>query len=210
MAYEYKVTVGGVEYGMNDIQANSVTLTQRLYDAPSIGGTWSAEFVMSFWPKENPPRMAEVRPYLRQTSEDPWYQLGIFWIDTRQQNGTLMTIHAFDVMLKSGQIWTPDQSLEFPMTMERASGIFAAAMGTSLDPRCTFDPTYTIDYPANDYTMRDILGYIAVAHGGNWIVTDAGQLLLVPLFGSMPEDASFLIEEKEGSAITFGGTRILG
>ena len=208
MAYEYKVTVGGVEYGMNDILADSVTLNQQLFDAPSIGGTWSAEFDMSFWPKEKPPRMAEVRPYLRQTPDEPWHQLGIFWIDTREQDDELLTIHAYDVILKAGKVWTPDQSLSFPMTMEQASKTIASIMGTTLDPRCVFDPSYKVDYPANEYTMRDILGYIAAAHAGNWIVTDAGQLLLVPLFGSAPAETNYLIEEN-GSAIVIGGKCIL-
>lgn len=209
MAYEYKVTVGGVEYGMNDILADSVSLTQQLFDSPSIGGAWSAEFFMSFWPKEKPPRMAEVRPYLRQTPDEPWHQLGIFWIDTREQDDELLTIHAYDVILKAGKVWVPDQSLRFPMTMEQASKTIAALMGTTVDKRCVFDPTYTIDHPANDYTLMDVLCYIAAAHGGNWIATAAGELLLVPLFGSAPAETFYLIEEKKGDAITFGGTRIL-
>ena len=66
----------------------------------------------------------------------------------------------------------------------------------------------TIDYPANNYTLRDVLRFIAAANVGNWIITSENNLLLVPLFGSMPEETNFLVDES-GSAITFGGVRII-
>ena len=66
---------------------------------------------------------------------------------------------------------------------------------------------YTIDYPANDYTVRNELCFIAAAHGGNWIITDENKLYLVPLL-SAPAETNYLVEEY-GDAITFGGDRIL-
>ena len=55
--------------------------------------------------------------------------------------------------------------------------------------------------------MREVLAEIAVANAGNWIITDAGKLLLVPL-NSIPAETHYLVTEY-GYAITFGGTRIL-
>lgn len=204
---EYKATVGGVEYGMDRIE--SAELDQKLFDTPSVGGTVCAQFTMTFWPTEDPPRMAEVRPYVRDAGETDWTPLGIFWIDQRREASGRMDLTCFDVMLKAEAVWTPSQDLQFPMSMEAASQAIAKVMGTTLDPRCAFQESYTVDYPANDYTMRDVLGFIAGAHGGNWIVTAAGRLLLVPLFGSMPPETHYLVEEEEGAAITFGGVRIL-
>ena len=80
-------------------------------------------------------------------------------------------------------------------------------MGVNLDKRTVLNSAYTIDYPANDYTVRNELCFIAAAHGGNWIITDAGDLLLVPLL-SMPAETNYLITEY-GDAITFGGVKIL-
>ena len=48
---------------------------------------------------------------------------------------------------------------------------------------------------------------IAAAHGGNWHMSDAGRLRLVPLL-SAPAESSLLVTE-HGDAILFGGVRIL-
>lgn len=202
---EYKVTVGGVEYGMDRIEAAEIS--QELFSAPSVGGAVCAQFTMTFRPKAAPPRMAEVRPFARDADQAEWVPLGIFWIDQRTEKDGRLEITCYDVMLKGEAEWIPDQALEFPMSMEAAARAIAAKMGTALDERCAFRAGYTVDYPANEYTMRDVLRYIAAAHGANWLVTAAGELLLAPLYGSMPPETSLLIRE-DGAAITIGGVRI--
>ena len=93
------------------------------------------------------------------------------------------------------------------MTMAAAAQEIADLMGVTIDPRTVLSTAYTVDYPANDYTLRDVLRYIAAAHAGNWIMTDVGQLRLVT-FGEIPAETYYLVTEY-GSAITFGGDRIL-
>lgn len=80
-------------------------------------------------------------------------------------------------------------------------------MQVEIDSRTVLNPAYAIDHPANNYTIRDELCFIAAAHGGNWIMTGEGKLLLVPLL-SIPEETSFLVTEY-GSAITLGGVKLL-
>lgn len=206
MSYEYQVDVGGVMYGMNDLK--SVEITSPLFDKYSVGNACSAELDMSFWPTEDPPRMAKIIPYVRETGTEEWYQLGVFYIDTRPQTGTLMQIVAFDAMLKSEVVWEPDDDMEFPMTMERGANIIAGLMGVEMDERCVFNSTYTMDYPDTQYTLRMALQDIAAAHAGNWIMTNEGRLLLIPLGTSAPPETHYLIDET-GDYITFGGDRIL-
>ena len=203
---EYKVDVGGVVYGMGNIQ--EVNIIQPLFDTLSVGNACTAELNMTFWPTQTVPRMARIVPYARKSSDEAWQQLGIFYIDTRSKQGDALSIVAYDIMLRGEVIWEPRQSLEFPMTMPAAAAEIARLMGTTLDRRTVLNTAYTVDYPANDYTLRDVLGFIAGAHAGNWIVTAAGQLLLVPLFGSLPPETHYLIEE-QGAALTFGGVRLL-
>ena len=202
---EYKVTAGGAEYGMDRIEAAEIS--QELFSVPSVGGAVCAQFTMTFRPEAEPPRMAEVRPFARDAGQTEWTPLGIFWIDQRSEKNGKLEITCYDGMLKAEAEWIPDEALEFPMSMEAAAGVIAALMGTELDERCAFHAGYAVDYPANGYTLRDVLRYIAAAHGGNWLMTAAGKLLLAPLYGSMPPETSQLITE-EGDAITFGGVRI--
>lgn len=203
---EYYVDIGGVTYGMGDIA--SVNIEQPLFDKLSVGNACSAKLTIVFWEITTVPRMAKITPYARRASTDAWVKQGEFYIDTRSLSDGKMTVVAYDAMLKSEIVWYPSQHLVFPMTMPNAAQEIASLMGVGIDSRTVLNSAYQVDYPANDYTLRDVLRYIAAAHAGNWILTTEGELLLVPLFSSMPVETNYLITEY-GAAITFGGTRIL-
>lgn len=206
MSYEYQVSVAGVMYGMGDIQ--SVNITHPLFESLSVGNACSAELLMSFWPSVEPPRMAEIIPYEREAGQKEWHQLGIFYIDTRTRKRDLLTVIAYDAMLRSEELWPANFFGPFPITMVEAVDIACREMEVELDPRTSIDPAYSIDMLDSNDSIRDVLGFVASANGGNWIVTDEGKLLLVPLFGSMPPETHYLIDES-GDAITLGGDRIL-
>lgn len=205
MAYEYKVDIAGTTYGMNDIQ--SAEIEQPLFEKVSVGNTCNAKLTLVIWALGDIPRMAQIIPYCREEGTEEWTQLGVFFISTRREIEDKLEIVAYDCMLKSENPWVPDQSLEFPMTMGAAAAEIARLMGTELDERCSFNDSYFVDYPANEYAMRDILEFIATAHAGNWIVTGEGKLLLVPLYG-MPPETNYLVNER-GRAITFAGVKII-
>lgn len=208
---ERKINIAGTDYGEDTIV--SLTTTGGLFadGTLSVGSAVSREINLSLWNISTTiPKMAKLIPYYRlsngtQTSE--WVQKGVFYIDTRSIDSGLLTIHGYDDMLKAEQIWTPDQSLEFPMPMTQVVDIIANIMGVEIDARTVLNSSYTVDYPANDYTLRDVLRFIAAAHGGNWIMSDVGKLRLIKL-GELADETNYLIDES-GDWITFGGDRIL-
>lgn len=206
---ETKVTVGGVE-------PSKVTYCRTsggLYtDDADIGFCISRTISMRFIPGGDVPRRAKIELFVRLRYEDQeseWIPKGVFYINTRETDKVtgIMTITGYDAMHGADVVWKPDQSLEFPVSMPDAVAEFARIMGVEIDPRTSLNSAYTIDYPANDYTIREELGFIAIAHAGNWIVSDAGKLLLVPLL-SIPAETNYLVTEY-GDAITFGGVRVL-
>ena len=202
---KYKVLIDNEEYIDADIR--SANIERPLFDQLSIGNACEATLKIVFRKKTVIPTTAKMIPYALVNNQ--WEQLGVFYLDERSIKPTgIMTVVAYDSMLKADKVWVPDQSLEFPMPMDDAVDIIAELMGITVDPRTNVSHAYTIDYPANDYTLRDVLNFIAVANGGNWTITRNDQLLLVPLVGSMPPETHYLIEEN-GFAITFGGDRIL-
>ena len=177
----------------------------------SAGGAVAREIDVVLWDVDSTsiPKMAKMKPYYRltngtQTSE--WIQKGVFYIDTRVTDSGLLTIHGYDDMLKAEQVWRP-QGLTFPMSMQQAANVIAGLMGVELDSRCVFNSSYTVSYPANEYTLRDVLRFIAAAHGGNWIMSDIGELWLVPL-NTLPAE-TFLLCDEDGDAIQFGSDFIL-
>ena len=208
MAKTYQVSVDGVMYDMSQIA--SLRIHQPLFDRFGPGNACSQELELVFYPGVTPATMAKVIPYYMDPDEDvtEFTQLGVFYTDVKDTDSTgRMTITAYDSMLKTEQPFlTTGDVGQWPRTMDVVAQQIAEAIGVTIDPRTTV-AQYDVQYP-NDYTMREVLGYIAAANGGNWIITAQDQLLLVPLFSSMPPSTHYLVDQR-GRPIVFGNTRIL-
>ena len=147
-----------------------------------------------------------------QASE--WIPKGVFFFSTRKTDRVtgVLGVHGYDAMLKAEETWL-DSSYDtetWPMPAATAVADIAARMGVAVDSRTVLNAAFPVQYPVDDegdMTMREALSRIAVANAGNWIITDEGKLLLVGL-NSMPKETNYLVTET-GSAITFGGVRIL-
>lgn len=212
---EYQFDIAGTIYGPEAEVTH--TVDSGLYEKWGIGNAATAKLTLSLF-AEAIPRAAKIKRYIRlrngeQVSE--WLPKGVFFANRRSEEDGCWTIEAFDAMRRAEVPWEPDQALAFPLPMPDAVREFARIMGVEVDSRTTLNPAYTIDYPASDpdsenggyYSIRSILQWIAAAHGGNWIITGEGRLLLVPLL-STPKETNYLVTE-HGGAITFGGVRIL-
>lgn len=203
---EYQFDIGGVIYGPEREVEHSVDT--GLYEEFGIGNATTAKLTLKLY-ADSIPRAATIRRYVRlkngsQVTE--WLPKGVFFTNRRSEEDGQWAVEAFDAMRKAERVWVPDQSLVFPMTAPDAVREIARIMQVQVDSRTQLNSTYTIDYPANDYTLRDELRFIAAAHAGNWIVTDEGKLLLVPLLSAPPE--TFFLITEYGDPITFGGVKI--
>lgn len=208
--YEFRVDIDGERYGMDTL--TSVNISQPLFDKFSVGLACCACMIVKYRFDLEPSRGAKLVAYCRPLgSNDPWYQLGVFFIDLRSTRTEVKTLTCYDSMMKADIQFLDNNDTEFvdewPKKMYLVVQEIAERMGIKLDSRTHINPTYTIDYP-NDDTMRTMLQYIAAAHAGNWIITRNDELLLVPLYASMPPETFFLVEEN-GSPIAFGEDRIL-
>lgn len=214
---EYAFDINGVWYGPEAEVTHSVD--NSLYDSFGIGNAMCATLTMNLY-TDSVPRAAVIKRYVRLvngTQISEWLPKGTFYTNHRTSEDGYWTIEAYDAMLKADVPWNPDQSLVFPLAMDKAVDVFAKIMGVEIDPRTYINPAYTIDYPAtdqesedsvnNNYTIRQELQWIAASHGGNWIITDEEKLLLVPL-GGEPDETHYLVTEY-GDAIVIGGVRIL-
>lgn len=211
---EYQFNINNTIYGPEAEVSHSVD--NGLYEEFGIGNAACAKLTLSMF-TDNIPRAATIKRYIRLINGDQvseWLPGGVYFVNRRAVEDGYWTVEAFDVMRKAEQPWEPDQSLSFPLPMTKAVDIFCRIMGCELDERTVLNPAYTIDYPASDpesetgdyYSIRQELQWIAAAHGGNWIVTAEGKLLLVGL-GQEPEETNYLVTEY-GAPILFGGVAI--
>lgn len=208
--YEYNLTMGETTYTMDDLV--SVDFHHPLFASFGVGNTCAAELVVKFYSETAPARMSDVVALYREKETSTWYSLGTFFIDTRTYIDGMYTLVCYDSMLKSDTVYldyftTEVDAGDWPKTPTAIVAEIATYMGLTVDVATVLNDAYSVTYP-NSEVMRTLLGWIAAAHGGNWTVTRANTLLLVPLFTSMPAETDYLVTE-DGNAITFAETRIL-
>lgn len=204
---EYAFDIDGVWYDSAAEIDHSVDY--GLYDDFSFGNACISTLNIKLY-ADNIGKKAKIQRFVRLKNGGEvteWLPKGVFFANRRSEEDGYWTVEAVDALRKSEVIWMPEQSLVFPMRMTTAVNLFCEIMEVELDPRTILNANYTIDYPANDYTLRDELCFISAAHGGNWTMTDAGKLRLIPMW-ELPPETNYLVTER-GYAITFGGDRIL-
>lgn len=204
---EYAFEINGDWYGSEAEVNHSVDYS--LFEKFSIGNAMSATLTMDLYASEIP-RGAVIKRYVRLVNGariSEWLPKGVFFVNRRTVEDGLWSIEAYDAMLKADITWTPRPGFTWPCTMEAAARDIALSMGVELDERNVYLPYTMKAYPEGEYMRRDALSDIAAAHGGNWYMSDAGKLRLVPLI-SFPAETNYLVTE-HGDAILFGGVRIL-
>ena len=201
---EWRVTINGTVYDQDKLVYSAgggngaPRLTRQMFSGtqPEAGRAVSAQFTCAVMEASSAiPRMASVVPAYRisaGSSASEWMTLGTFYIDTRQTDkvtGALL-LTCYDRMLVAdgagGKRYADLTGFdEWPQTMAAVVNEIAGIMGISVDARTTIrtGTGYNVEYP-NDLTMREVLQQIAAAHAGNWCITPANSLRLVPLTGT--------------------------
>lgn len=185
---------------------------QLMSEKRPIGNANSSVLQMTYIPTRQPARRAEICLFTRLVGADgtrtDWLPKGVFYISNRKKGhyGDLSLV-AYDALRQTERpYWTEGDTGEWPRSAPDVVADIAQHMGVAIDPRTKLNAEYKVEFP-NDLTDREILEHIAAAHGGNWCMTDVGELLLVCL-GELPDETNYLVNN-HGDAILFGGVRIL-
>lgn len=212
---EVRAIIAGVTYDQTKIVSAS-SKAALMDKAATIGNCVAKELNLVLRNPGEIPRMAEIRMEFRLnsgTQQSEWLPKGTFFIDTRDEGNGVLTIDAFDPMLKCDQSFTTSgEQGTWPRTDITVVNQIADRIGVTVDSRTTAIITagYTIQYPGygeGAYTMREMLGFIGSMYAGNWIITDENKLRLLVL-GDMPDDSTSLLITEYGEYITMGGFRI--
>ena len=178
----------------------------------SIGNAVSATCRFTVRTTNTIPKSAQVQIKMRltdgaQTSE--WLPAGTFYVSHRTRDAVtgLITLECYDALLKANAeavfvaaLLTADgtpivtangevlcyAASPFPMSMATTAQMLADEMGVTIDPSTTLKTgaNYIIQSVENGQTIHDVLGKIAAANGGNWIITPYNTLKLVPVVSS--------------------------
>ena len=216
---ESRCFIAGYEYGENRIVYIHTSGDLYRKNSPGVGGSTAREIDLTVRFPDDIPRMARITLETRLVLRDEvtreilqaaeWIPQGIFYIDTREEDpdNDEITLHGYDEMLQLEAVYIRDGEdlTAVPDTMPEMAADIAARIGTVIDPRTQLKP-YAVSPPFG-YTMREIMGWIAAAHGGNWILTGTGEFFLRPLAG-IPAEDGFLVTE-DGDDILLGDARLV-
>lgn len=215
------IATAGADNGFREDLLRSVSVTNAMFGGtPVLGQCVSAEVdIEMLIPEMVIPRMAQIRVYNRIFNSEltsGWLNQGVFYIDTRSYDNTIdgirtLRLHGFDAMLMTERayVW----NLETGATDIEVVNDIAEQLQFSVDPRTAAIMTrgYTIESEqVGQYSMREILGYLAGAYAGSFIMTPTNELRLVQLT-SVPPETNYLavFEGPVIYSLTFGGDRIL-
>ena len=113
-------------------------------------------------------------------------------------------------MLKTSQAMVDDSDREsdWPKSMAVVVQEIAYRIGVPIDPRTRINRgmNYMVPFPKG-YTMQQVLGWIGACNGGNWTITDEGELRLVTLTAP-PAENYHVVDEKFNDIITGDGSTL--
>lgn len=209
-----RAVIGGKEY----YRISAPQISHSLATEPlSIGNCNAASLNLDVLLEdgEEIPEAASVRIIAQLTDLDVTNRtevlpFGEFWVDTCKNVGNLYTLSCYDSMLKTSQAMVDDSDSEsdWPKSMAVVVQEIAYRIGVPIDPRTRINRgmNYMVPFPKG-YTMQQVLGWIGACNGGNWTITDEGELRLVTLTTPPPENYH-VVDEKFNDIITGDGSTL--
>ena len=188
---QYRFTINGTVMSPDFIQGVP-TIEKPMMLEPVIGRccTGSLTIDVRQGDIEKIPKAASVDVDCRLSSYDKtltsdWVPQGRYFVTKRSGYGDLVTLTCRDSMINAGKTYidkAQNTSRVWPAPMADILADIARIMNVTIDPRTEIQTgsEYTISVPDNDMLMSEILAKIAAVHGGNFIITESGQLRLVP------------------------------
>lgn len=208
------VATAAADTGFREESLYSITTSDTVFSGsvPEVGAVISGEIDIDMVkPVAEIPRRARLVPYVRVTDGtdcSEWIQQGVFFVDTKSvtANDTgaeHLYIHGYDAIVMLEETYPSDSSHSYPLLDKTMVQFIADSIGVAVDER-TWDimtDGYLFPLPAG-YSSREVLGMIASAYAGSFIMTELGELRLVQI-NEMPKETRLLIDHA-GYRITFG------
>lgn len=213
------IDFGGAESAFRETQLMSLSTKHGVFNEnyPVVGSAISGEIdIAMIKPLGELPKRARLAPYVRVTDGvrySEWLPKGVYYIDTREtshnSNGLdILTIHGYDAMLMFEQNYPSDDTNDYPLLDRTMVQFIADSIQIAVDPRTwtRMNKNYMLPLPVG-YSSREVLGMIAASYGGNFVISDEGELLLIRLC-DLPKETNYLTTEY-GDVILFGDDKIV-
>lgn len=202
---DVRAVIAGQEY--TDFPSVPIITRGAMQEGLGIGNAVSAMCALSLRPLGTIPKAAEVQVSIRLNdgaTVSEWLPAGTFYVSRRSLDPVtgVLSLECYDALLKANAVltdvpWTTETgevmttetgewmyfNAAFPCAMADLAADIALLLGTTIDHRTEIGTgaAYVVNSLPEGASIHDALAAIATANGGNWIITPAGQLRLVPL-----------------------------
>ena len=186
---EYYFEIDGTIYEEEDVRDTPI-IERNLTREPVIGRCCTGSLTLTVQPKFTIPRTSTVVAFCRLRSGNiatSWMEMGQYWVSRRSGRGGLVTLTCRDAMIFAGSTYADKTGFEeWPQPMPAVLEEIAGIMGVGIDSRTLIHTTadFVVNYPNEDTMISEVLSVIAATHGGNFVITETGQLRLIPLLGT--------------------------
>lgn len=185
---ELLVTIDGKPYAAQDIVSCEIE-RNLLENTAEVGNATAAVLTLEISQGKAIPKRAKVVVQYRLMLDDArtdYIPKGTYWINTREKDGRYLKLTCYDAILMAQQDYLGDVTADdWPQQETACVTEIAQRIGVEIDPRTQIGTgdNHQVSMPVGR-TMREVLEQIAAANGGNWCITPAGKLLLVPFAGT--------------------------
>jgi hypothetical protein len=125
------------------------------------------------------PSNAEIRPYIKlygDGASSEWMPFGVFYIDSRKYINDVWEFVAYDKLMLANQPW--ETSLMLPNTMNNVMDEICTILDIELVPGLLIH-SYDVPLTTQEFTIRQVIGYIAACHAANAKINKDGKLAFI-------------------------------
>jgi len=182
---DVKVNIQGTDYTGSSVIEFEIEDSAVLDEAFAIGTVIPSKLSLSILTSDDIVSNAVIKPYIMfkgSNGNTEWIPLGEYYIDSRKYLNKVYSFTCYDKLILAEQSFK--SSLIYPKTMKNVLEEICTQLGLTLDDGTLIDGSYMIPYKSDEYTIRDMLSYIASAHGCSCRLKKDGKISFITFTGT--------------------------
>jgi len=177
--FDVKILMNGTEYNSNKVVEFELYESIVEGEDYTIGAAVPTRLDLTIRTEDIFPSNAEIKPYIKlygDGTSSEWMPLGVFYIDSRKYINDVWEFVCYDKLMLANQPW--ETSLMLPNTMDNVMNEICTILDIELASGLLIH-SYDVPLTTQEFTIRQIIGYIAACHASNAKINKDGKLAFI-------------------------------
>jgi len=177
--FDVKILMNGTEYNSNKVVEFELYESIVEGEDYTIGAAVPTRLDLTIRTEDIFPSNAEIKPYIKlygDGASSEWMPLGIFYIDSRKYINDVWEFVCYDKLMLANQPW--ETSLMLPNTMDNVMDEICTILDVELVSGLLIH-SYNVPLTTQEFTIRQVIGYIAACHASNAKINKDGKLAFI-------------------------------